>query len=95
VIGDDDMMSVTSATKKIEIAELAGALAAGIARAACFPVLCGSATKLIGIDRLARFLVEEAPAPTVGDGEPAAIVFKTIVDSYVGHVNYFKVLRAR
>jgi len=28
-----------------------------------FPVLCGSATKLIGIDLLARFLVEEAPAP--------------------------------
>ena len=37
--------------------------------------------------------MEEAPAPTVADGTAAAIVFKTIVDSYVGHVNYFKVLQ--
>jgi len=56
-------------------------------------VLCGSATKLIGIDRLAQFLVDEAPAPTVGDGPAGAVVFKTIVDSYVGHVNFFKVLQ--
>ncbi len=55
-----------------------------------FPVLCGSATKLIGIDRLARFLVEEAPAPVAGDGSAAALVFKTIVDPYVGRVNLFK-----
>jgi elongation factor G len=54
-------------------------------------VLCGSATKLIGIDRLAHFLVEEAPAPHVGDGPTALSVFKTIVDQYVGHVNLFRV----
>ena len=93
VIGDDDMMERYLGDEKIEISELAGALAAGIASGTVFPVLCGSATKLVGIDRLARFLVEEAPAPNVRDGAPAAIVFKTIVDSYVGHVNYFKVLQ--
>ena len=64
VIGDDDMMERYLGDEKIEISELAGALAAGIASGAVFPVLCGSATKLVGIDRLARFLVEEAPAPT-------------------------------
>jgi len=93
VVADDDMMERYLGDEKIEIAELAGALAAGIASGTVFPVLCGSATKLIGVDRLARFLVEEAPAPTAGDGAPAAVVFKTIVDSYVGHVNYFKVLQ--
>ena len=93
VIGDDDMMERYLGDEKIEIAELAGALAQGIASGTVFPVLCGSATKLVGIDRLARFLVEEAPAPQVDDGPAAAIVFKTIVDSYVGHVNYFKVLQ--
>ena len=56
-------------------------------------MLCGSATKLIGIDRLAKFLVEEAPAPHGDDGPAAAIVFKTIVDPYVGRVNVFKVLQ--
>ena len=60
-----------------------------------FPVLCGSATKLIGVDRLARFIVEEGPAPHVDAGEApaAAFVFKTLVDPYVGRVNLFKVLQ--
>jgi elongation factor G len=93
VIGDDDLMERYLNDEKLEIAELAGALAAGVASGTVFPVLCGSATKLIGIDRLATFLVEEAPAPTVTDGTTAAIVFKTIVDPYVGRVNVFKVLQ--
>ena len=93
VIGDDDLMERYLNDEKLEIAELAGALAAGVASGTVFPVLCGSATKLIGIDRLATFLVEEAPAPTAEDGSAAALVFKTIVDPYVGRVNVFKVLQ--
>jgi elongation factor G len=93
VIGDDDLMERYLNDEKIEISELANALAAGVASGTVFPVLCGSATKLIGIDRLATFLVEEAPAPTAADGSAAAIVFKTIVDPYVGRVNVFKVLQ--
>ena len=93
VIGDDDLMERYLNDEKLEISELAGALAAGVATGTVFPVLCGSATKLIGIDRLAKFLVEEAPAPAVADGPAAAIVFKTIVDPYVGRVNVFKVLQ--
>jgi elongation factor G len=93
VIGDDDLMERYLNDEKLEIAELAGALAAGVATGTVFPVLCGSATKMIGIDRLATFLVEEGPAPTAADGAAAAIVFKTIVDPYVGRVNVFKVLQ--
>jgi elongation factor G len=93
VVADDDLMERYLGDEKIDISELAGALAAGVASGAVFPVLCGSATKLIGIDRLAQFLVDEAPAPAVGDGPAGAVVFKTIVDSYVGHVNFFKVLQ--
>ncbi len=84
VVGDDDLMERYLGDESISTSELAGALAQGIATGAVFPVLCGSATKLVGIDRLAKFLVEEAPAPTIGDGAAGAIVFKTIVDSYVG-----------
>jgi elongation factor G len=91
VVGDDDLMERYLGDEKIETTELAKALAAGIAGANVFPVLCGSATKLIGIDRLATFLVEEAPAPATSDGATGALVFKTIVDPYVGHVNLFKV----
>ncbi|HEX5616719.1 MAG TPA: elongation factor G [Acidimicrobiia bacterium] len=93
VIGDDDLMERYLSDEKIEISELAHTLAAGIASGTVFPVLCGSATKLVGIDRLADFLVTEGPAPSAGDGPPAALVFKTIVDPYVGRVNVFKVLQ--
>ena len=93
VIGDDDLMERYLADEPIETSELAAALASGIAQATVFPVLCGSATKLVGIDRLIRFLVDEAPAPQTTDGQPAALVFKTIVDPYVGRVNLFRVMQ--
>jgi elongation factor G len=95
VVGDDALMERYLADETIPVAELAHALADGVASGAVFPVLCGSATKLIGVDRLAQFITEEGPPPTTdaGDGPPVAFVFKTIVDPYVGHVNLFKVLQ--
>jgi elongation factor G len=93
VVADDDLMERYLGDEKIEYSELADALAHGVADGTVFPVLCGSATKLIGVDRLAHFFVEEGPAPTVSDGPAAAVVFKTIVDSYVGHVNFFKAVQ--
>jgi elongation factor G len=93
VVADDDLMERYLGEEKIETQELAKTLAAGIANATVFPVLCGSATKLIGIDRLAKFLVDEGPAPAVSEGAAGALVFKTIVDPYVGHVNLFKVVQ--
>src|SRR5262245_34824499 len=83
VVGDDDLMERYLGDEKIETEELARALAAGVASGSVFPVLCGSATKLIGVDRLAKFLVDEAPAPALDGGQPGALVFKTIVDPYV------------
>jgi elongation factor G len=93
VVADDDLMERYLSDEKIEIKELEAALAKGIAEASVFPVLCGSGSKLIGVDRLGRFLVEEGPAPEASDGPPVAFVFKTIVDPYVGRVNLFKVLQ--
>jgi len=97
VVADDDLMERYLADESIEVKELEQALAKGIAEATVFPVLCGSATKLIGVDRLASFIVHEAPAPASEDGDgavpPVAFVFKTIVDPYVGRVNLFKVLQ--
>jgi elongation factor G len=93
VVADDDLMERYLEDETIEVKELEHTLAKGIAEASVFPVLCGSATKLIGVDRLARFVVEEGPAPQAADGPPVAFVFKTIVDPYVGRVNLFKVLQ--
>ncbi len=93
VVADDDLMERYLSDEKIEVKELEHTLAKGIAEASVFPVLCGSATKLIGIDRLATFIAEEGPSPRAADGAPVAFVFKTIVDPYVGRVNLFKVLQ--
>jgi elongation factor G len=93
VVGDDALMERYLADEAIPYDELAHALADGIAAGSVYPVLCGSATKLIGVDRLATFVCDEGPAPAAADGAPVAFVFKTIVDPYVGHVNLFKVLQ--
>src|SRR5436305_426900 len=97
VVADDDLMERYLADESIDVKELEQALAKGIAEATVFPVLCGSGTKLIGVDRLASFVVHEGPAPTSEDVDgaapPLAFVFKTIVDPYVGRVNLFKVLQ--
>jgi elongation factor G len=96
VVADDDLMERYLGDEAIDYKELAGALAKGIASAAVFPVLCGSATRLIGVDRLCRFIADEAPPPAAaGDGPPAAFVFKTIADPYVGRVNVFKVMSGK
>ena len=72
VVADDDLMERYLGDEAIDSKELAGALAKGVASGTVFPVLCGSATRLIGVDRLCRFLAEEAPAPTAkADGPPA------------------------
>jgi elongation factor G len=93
VVADDDLMERYLGDESIDVKELEQALAKGIAEASVFPVLCGSATKLIGVDRLTSFLTHEGPAPEAEDGQPVAFVFKTIVDPYVGRVNLFKVLQ--
>ncbi len=43
--------------------ELEAVLAKGVARASVFPVVCGSATVPVGVDRLARFITEIGPSP--------------------------------
>ncbi len=62
MVGDDDLMTRYLEGETIERYELQKALASGIASASVFPVLCASSISGVGIDRLARLLVELAPA---------------------------------
>ncbi len=78
----------------------------GMLSADIFPVLVGSATKLVGVDRLAEFLVDFGPNPTerrpvtvtgdrlvpTAEGPVVASVFKTISDPFVGRISLFRVL---
>ncbi len=53
------------------VAELERTLACGIAEATVFPVVCGSATGPIAVDRLADFITELGPAP---NDRPSTVV---------------------
>jgi elongation factor G len=63
VVADDDLMERYLEGDVPSVAELEKTLAHGVASAQVFPVLCGSATKEVAIDRLATFICEIGPSP--------------------------------
>jgi elongation factor G len=102
---DDELLERYLEGGEIRRDEIVKALHEGIDNATIFPVLCGSATRLIGIDRLADVIVAAGPSPLDRppvDGEGgtreakpdaplAALVFKTMTDPYVGRVSFLRV----
>ncbi len=63
VVGDDALMERYLDGDVPTPAELEATLADGVARAVVFPVVCGSATTGVGVDRLASLLAEIGPSP--------------------------------
>ncbi len=63
VVGDDDLMARYLDGENISREELEKSLAGGVAAGAVFPVLCCSGLTGVGVDRLARLLVELCPSP--------------------------------
>lgn len=63
VVADDDLMTRYLDGDIPTPKELEETLAKGVAAASVFPVVCGSATKCIAIDRLADFICEIGPSP--------------------------------
>ena len=103
---DDDLLERYLEGGEISREEIVKALHDGIDDATLFPVLCGSATKLIGIDRLVDTVISAGPSPldrppvegedgTTRESKPdapmSALVFKTMTDPYVGRVSFFRV----
>ena len=87
--------------------EIVAAIHHGVDDATMFPVMVGSATRLIGIDRFCDMIVKAGPSPLdrphaesidgatrepKPDGPLSALVFKTLSDPYVGKVSFFRVL---
>lgn len=75
--------------------EILAAFRSGIAAGEIYPVLCGSALTGIGVSALMDALIHLMPAP-VGDGDvagdPAALVFKTLADPFVGKLSFLRIL---
>lgn len=63
VVADDDLMERYLEGEMPDVKQLEETLAHGVANASVFPVVCGSALKGVGIDRLAKFICEIGPPP--------------------------------
>lgn len=63
VVAEDDLLERYLEGEVPTVEELERALRVGIEDATVFPVVCGSATAEVGIDRLADLLVEIGPPP--------------------------------
>ena len=63
VVADDELMERYLEGDTPSPKELEDTLAKGVAAAQVFPVVCGSAAKMVAIDRLAKFLCEIGPSP--------------------------------
>lgn len=63
VVADDDLLEKYLEGEVPTVAELEKTMAIGVAAATVFPVVCGSATGPIAVDRLADFIVEIGPSP--------------------------------
>ena len=72
VVADDDMLERYLEGDIPSVDELEHTMARGVAEATVFPVVCGSATGPIAVDRLADFITELGPAP--GDRPPMKVM---------------------
>lgn len=105
---DEALMERYFGDEEIDTKELLGALGKGVAAGETFPVVIGSATRRIGLDRLLQLVCEAGPSPLdrpgmpttdgarVEDGPggaPAAYVYKNYADPFVGQISYFRVAR--
>jgi elongation factor G len=71
VVADDDLMSRYLEGEQVSPEELEKTLAQGVVSSQVFPVICGSASRFIGIDRLLDFICEVGPSPL--DRPPVAV----------------------
>jgi elongation factor G len=91
--GDDGLLEKYLDDGTLTDQEVKRGLRAGVAAGRIAPVVCCSATNLIGILPLLQAICELLPAATGDlDGPQRAFVFNTAVDPFVGRVSYFKVL---
>jgi len=71
VVADDDLMERYLEGEIPTVKQLEETLAHGVASAQVFPVVCGSASKEIAVDRLAAFICEIGPSPL--DARPVTV----------------------
>ena len=90
--GDDVLLEKYLEEGTLSDAEVEQGLRAGIRSGRVAPVVCCSATKLLGVRTLLRAVCDLLPAPDASlDGPASALVFSTHSDPF-GRVSFFKIL---
>ncbi|WBL35769.1 elongation factor G [Tepidiforma flava] len=106
---DEELMNKYFADEELSEDELRRVLHGGLDHNLIFPVVCASATKLIGVRQLLHNIAFSGPSPAdrdpfrAGDVEltadpaapPAALVFKTAADPFVGRLSYLRVISGK
>lgn len=95
---DDELLMKYLDGEELTAQEIEKGLRVGVRHAAVFPVLCGSATKNIGVSSLMDAFLDLMPNPAEtiedkasADAPFAGFVFKTLADPYVGKLSFLKV----
>ena len=90
---DDTLLEKYLDEGSLDDAEIEKGLRAGIRAGTVAPVVCCSATKLLGVRTVLNAIATLLPeAEGDADGQPRAFVFSTSADRHVGRLSYFKVL---
>lgn len=101
---DDDLLNKYLEGEELTSEEINAGFRASVKKGLVVPVLCGSATKNMGIKLLLDLLVDSLPNPAetaAAEGkdlatEPmAALIYKTLADPFVGKLNFFRVFTGK
>jgi len=103
---DEELMNKYFADEELSEDELRKVLHGGLDHGLIIPVVCASATKLIGVQQVLHNIAFSGPSPldrdplpagavelTADESAPPAVrVFKTAADPYVGRLTYMRVV---
>lgn len=95
--GDDELLMKYLEGEELTSEEIVTGFKKGIKEGKIYPVFCGSALNNIGIWNLLDSIVDFLPSPAeLSDKDllkdtPAALVFKTLADPYVGKLSFLRV----
>ncbi|MBI4335948.1 MAG: GTP-binding protein, partial [Candidatus Omnitrophica bacterium] len=88
---DDKLCEKFLESGKLSEEDITTGLRNAVLSGAIVPVLSGSAEKGDGVKELLDFIVNYFPPPKVKEGPFSALVFKTLVDPYIGQISIFKI----
>ncbi|MFZ5943537.1 MAG: elongation factor G [Bacillota bacterium] len=99
--GDDELLMKYLEGEELTPEEIISGFKKGVKDGKIYPVLAGSALNNIGIQPLLNGICEFLPSPIdvadkdILNAEPAALVFKTLADPYVGKLSFLRVFSGK